>query len=141
MRTSSWKNVYFSNEVSYNKIQIVIDVDVYKWLLIKIKQLRVTKNKWALLWIDKYKFKRYCCELANKRFKILLWIKYKFHEVLFILCDYALEMFGLVSGRRVQRRYSLSETTLQQGNFRGMVHNCRSVDCPKTGWSHFLSFL
>ena len=29
-------------------------------------------------------------------------------------------MFGLVSG---QRRYSLSETTLQQGNFRGMVHN------------------
>ena len=31
-------------------------------------------------------------------------------------------MFGLVSGRRVQRRYSLSETTLQQGNFRGMVH-------------------
>ena len=34
-----------------------------------------------------------------------------------------LEMFGLVSGRRVQRRYSLSETTLQQGKFRGMVHN------------------
>ena len=25
-------------------------------------------------------------------------------------------------GRRVQRRYSLSETTLQQGNFRGIVH-------------------
>ena len=31
-------------------------------------------------------------------------------------------MFGLVSGRRIQRRYSLPETTLQHGNFRGMVH-------------------
>ena len=31
-------------------------------------------------------------------------------------------MFGLESGRRVQRRYSLSETTLQQSKFRGMVH-------------------
>ena len=31
-------------------------------------------------------------------------------------------MFGSESGRRVQRRYSLSETTLQQGKFRGMVH-------------------
>ena len=45
----------------------------------------------------------------------------KFHEVLFILRE-SLEKvwFG---GQRVQRRYSLSETTLQQGNFRGMVHN------------------
>ena len=31
-------------------------------------------------------------------------------------------MFGLVSGQRVQRRYSLSETTLQQGDFKDMVH-------------------
>ena len=32
-------------------------------------------------------------------------------------------MFGLESGRRVQRRYNLSETTLQQSKLRGMVHN------------------
>ena len=48
---------------------------------------------------------------------------FKFHEVFVYIYAKALEMFGLVSGRRVQRRYSLSETTLQQGNFRGMVHN------------------
>ena len=46
----------------------------------------------------------------------------KFHEGFVYIYVTALKRFGLVSGRRVQRRYSLSETTLQQGNSRGMVH-------------------
>ena len=48
---------------------------------------------------------------------------YQLHEVFVYIYAEALEMFGLVSGQRVQRRFSLSETTLQQVNFRGMVHN------------------
>ncbi len=37
----------------------------------------------------------------------------------------SLAMFGLVGGRRVQRRYSLTETTLQQGKFEGYgSHTC-----------------
>ena len=54
-------------------------------------------------------------------FKLVLLMHVKFHEVLFILRE-SLEKvwFGV---QRVQRRYSLSEKTLQQGNFRGMVHS------------------
>ena len=43
------------------------------------------------------------------------------HEVFVYIYTKALKMFGLVSGRRVQRRYSLSKTTLQQGNFKTVV--------------------
>jgi len=62
-------------------------------------------------------------------FKLVLLMHFKFHEVFVYIYAKALEMFGLVSGRRVQRRYSLSETTLQQSNFRGMVHNMRHSNC------------
>ena len=55
-------------------------------------------------------------------FKLVLLMHDEFHEVFDHNYTKALKMFGLVSGRRVQQRYSLSETTLQQGNFRGMVH-------------------
>ena len=48
----------------------------------------------------------------------------------------ALEMFCLLSGRRIQRRYSLSETTLQQGNFRGMVH--RYIYALHTGYLGYI---
>ena len=56
-------------------------------------------------------------------FKLVLLMHVEFHEVFVYIYAKALKMFGLVSGRRVQRRYSLSKTTLQQGNFSGMVHN------------------
>jgi len=58
-------------------------------------------------------------------YKLVLLMHFKFYrllEVFVYIYAEALEMFGLVSGRRIQRRYSLSETTLQQGNFRGMIH-------------------
>ena len=58
-------------------------------------------------------------------FKQVLLMHFKFyqlHEVIVYIYAEALEMFGLVSGQKVQRRYSLSETTLQQGDFKDMVH-------------------
>ena len=55
-------------------------------------------------------------------FKLVLLMHVEFHEVFVYIYAKALKMFGLVSGQRVQQRYSLSETTLHQGNFRGMVH-------------------
>ena len=45
-------------------------------------------------------------------------------------------MFGLV--RRVQPRYSLSETTLQQGNFRGMVHTSIVLEIDNKWYSIYI---
>ena len=76
-------------------------------------------------------------------FKLVLLMHVKFREVFCLYYAKALKIFGLVSGRRVQRRYNLSETTLQQGYFMGMVHKYVfdvNFEPIEIAWGYHLSF-